>query len=138
MHIDKIIQMDWKALIIRWNLKCLKFLTIVRINFCFCKFLNKLIIFSVHCDDAPSITSVSDDQIKEIGQEAEFNCTAYPGVYSVLWNKNQVPLSNNGDTIIKGPKYESSYNKEQSIYSLKVRISFEYFSNYSKYFLIIM
>lgn len=89
------------------------------------------LFFSASCDQSPVITHISEEKIKEIGDEVQFNCTVQNlQDYPLLWIKlhkdrqDRSPLSSNTALIIRDSRFSVHVDTETSTNSLRVCIFF--------------
>lgn len=83
--------------------------------------------FLVTCQRAPTISYISQEQIKDIGGTAELQCSVQYGQdYPVLWVKidkqsnDQTPLSSKTSLIIRDSRFALRYDTATSTYTLQV------------------
>lgn len=81
----------------------------------------------MHSQRTPTISYISQEQIKDIGGTVEFVCsTQYTQDYPVLWikvNKNredQLPISTNTALIIRDSRFALRSDTASSSYTLQV------------------
>ncbi|XP_058803684.1 lachesin-like [Phymastichus coffea] len=75
-----------------------------------------------------AISNISKEQIKNIGEQVEFNCTVQNNDdnYKVFWFKftkdgrDQVPLATDGETTLRDNRFHASYDKQTSTYSFRI------------------
>lgn len=88
-------------------------------------FVNKLTGF---CQRTPSISHISQEQIKDIGGVVELECSVqYAQDYPVLWikvNKNKqvdsLPISTSSSLIVRDSRFSLRYDVSSSTYTLQV------------------
>lgn len=84
---------------------------------------------SVLTQRSPTISYISQEQIKDIGNAVEFSCAIqYAEEYPVSWTKidksrntEPVPLSAGTTTILKDTRFRVNYVQETSTYSLIIK-----------------
>lgn len=77
----------------------------------------------------PTISYISQEQIKDIGETVEFHCSVqYAEDYPVLWTKvdkdnenNQLPVSHGSSLIVKDTRFALKYNEASSTFVLQVK-----------------
>ncbi|XP_008550693.1 lachesin [Microplitis demolitor] len=85
-------------------------------------------IQTITCQRAPTISYISQEQIKDIGGTAELQCSVQYGQdYPVLWVKidkqsnDQTPLSSKTSLIIRDSRFALRYDTATSTYTLQVK-----------------
>jgi len=92
-------------------------------------------IVSVAAQRSPTISYISQEQIKDIGETVELVCSVqYAQDYPVLWIKvnkdsanEQVALSTGTALIIRDSRFALKHDTASSSYTLQVRFHFEMF-----------
>lgn len=87
-----------------------------------------LLYFSVKSQRTPTISYISQEQIKDIGETVEFRCSVlYAPDFPVVWtkiNKNvandQLPLSHGSTLIIRDTRFALKYDDALSTFRLQV------------------
>lgn len=87
-----------------------------------------MIKFLGYCQRTPTISYISQEQIKDIGGTVELDCSVqYGQEYPVLWvrinrNRNNDPLfiSTGSTLIIKDSRFALRYDMSSSTYTLQV------------------
>lgn len=78
---------------------------------------------------SPTISYISQEQIKDIGNSVEFSCVIqYAEEYPISWTKidksratEPVPISAGATTILKDPRFKVGFISETSTYILNVK-----------------
>lgn len=86
------------------------------------------IIFPVKGQRTPSISYISQEQIKDIGETVEFRCSVqYAQEFPVIWTKinkdianEQMPLSHGSSLIIRDTRFALRYDEATSTFVLQV------------------
>lgn len=88
------------------------------------------VFFSVHSQRSPTISYISQEQIKDIGGTVEFVCSVqYAEDYPVLWNrvnkkrKEKLTISTHTALIIPDARFSLKADPLTSTYKLTVKIS---------------
>lgn len=87
------------------------------------------IIHTATCQRTPTISYITQLQIKDIGETVELQCSVQYGQdYPVLWIKvnkhsgyDQLPLSTNGALIVKDSRFAIRYDQASSTYTLQIK-----------------
>ncbi|KAL0280579.1 UNVERIFIED_CONTAM: hypothetical protein PYX00_001835 [Menopon gallinae] len=87
------------------------------------------LIESSYCQRTPTISYISQEQIKDIGGTVELECSVqYAGEYPVVWmrrNRNKdndpLPISSTGTLIIKDSRFALRYDLSSSTYTLQIK-----------------
>lgn len=96
---------------------------------------HKFHVVSVAAQRSPTISYISQEQIKDIGETVELVCSVqYAQDYPVLWIKvnkdsanEQVALSTGTALIIRDSRFALKHDTASSSYTLQVRFHFEMF-----------
>ncbi|XP_011301828.1 lachesin [Fopius arisanus] len=84
-------------------------------------------LVTVYCQRAPTISYISQQQIKDIGGTVELQCSVqYGQEYPVLWlksnsNTDTVALSSRTSLIIKESRFSLRYDEATSTYTLQIK-----------------
>lgn len=91
----------------------------------FCKWI--WCLFAVVSQRTPTISYISQEQIKDIGGTVDFHCSVqYSQDYPVLWIKinkdrgDQLPISTNTALIIRDSRFALRSDTASSTYTLQV------------------
>lgn len=96
------------------------------LNICVGRF--HCLVFSVEGQRTPTISYISQEQIKDIGETVEFQCSVqYAQEYPVVWTKinkdiadDQLPLSHGSSLIIRDTRFALRYDEATSTFKLQV------------------
>lgn len=88
-----------------------------------------VLIYLAAAQRTPTISYITQEQIKDIGEVVEFQCSVqYAQEYPVLWIKvnkdnrgDYVTLTSNAGLIIKDSRFSVKYQTETSTYHLQVK-----------------
>lgn len=91
-------------------------------------------LFSVAAQRIPTISHITQEQVKDIGESVELQCSVqYAQEYPIMWIKvnkhgaDQVPISTNTGLMIRDSRFSLKHDTGSSTYILQVR-SIETFS----------
>lgn len=91
-------------------------------------FLNVLVPLLVTAQRSPTISYISQEQIKDIGGSVELDCSVqYAKDYSVVWvkvgpdNSDSVFLSTGSSLVIKDSRFSLRYDPASSTYKLQIK-----------------
>ncbi|XP_071875389.1 septate junction protein lachesin isoform X1 [Bombus fervidus] len=95
----------------------------------FCTFLAFAFLYAVKSQRTPTISYISQEQIKDIGETVEFRCSVlYAPDFPVVWtkiNKNvandQLPLSHGSTLIIRDTRFTLKYDDALSTFRLQIK-----------------
>lgn len=80
---------------------------------------------STHAQRTPTISYITQEQIKDIGGTVEFDCSVqYAKEYSILWIKTDVDpvfLSTGSTLVIKDSRFALRYDPNSSTYKLQIK-----------------
>jgi hypothetical protein len=90
------------------------------------------LFFSVSAQRTPTISYISQEQIKDIGGVVELDCSVqYAQDYPVLWMKidqnrtqDPLPISSGSSLIIRDSRFSLRYDTASSTFTLQVNVSF--------------
>lgn len=84
-----------------------------------------LLVQSTLAQRTPTISYITQEQIKDIGGTVEFDCSVqYASEYSVIWTKNSVDtvfLSTGSTLVIKDSRFALRYDPNSSTYKLQIK-----------------
>lgn len=84
-----------------------------------------ILIASTQAQRTPTISYITQEQIKDIGGTVEFDCSVqYAKEYSVLWSKTDgepVFLSTGSTLVIKDSRFSLRYDPNSSTYKLQIK-----------------
>ncbi|XP_043475633.1 lachesin-like isoform X1 [Leptopilina heterotoma] len=88
-----------------------------------------LLLQTVTCQRTPSISYISQEQIKDIGSSVEMQCSVqYATDFSILWMKKgrsydstSLPLSTGATLIVQDSRFALRYDQSSSTYVLQIK-----------------
>ncbi|XP_018328077.1 lachesin [Agrilus planipennis] len=97
------------------------------ISFVFGAFIGVIFYSTVDAQRSPTISYISQEQIKDIGSTVELHCSVqYAQDYPVLWVKvdsqgSYVPISTGSSLIIYDSRFALRYDQASSTYTLQIK-----------------
>uniref|UniRef100_A0A8D8ZRN9 Lachesin n=1 Tax=Cacopsylla melanoneura TaxID=428564 RepID=A0A8D8ZRN9_9HEMI len=88
-----------------------------------------VLVSFVTCQRSPTISYISQEQIKDIAQTADLKCSVqYADEYPVIWMKmdtakkqEPLPISMSGSLIIHDSRFQLTFDSESSTYMLSIK-----------------